>query len=210
MVKSNLLMQTLISVPLFSTPVCVSNEKYKINTTELNFIKNLKRRNSGENNTVTENQYILNLPELNNLKKWIEKYVQTYFFEFLKVKDIDEIYITQSWSNITKQGKNHPVHNHPNSIVSGVMHFDDDDSNLNFYSIHKHFPLDFNYKEYTPVNSQRWSCPTMKYKLFLFPSSINHDVDIQKIKRDRISLSFNTWIKGTVGSKGASTLLQIK
>ena len=203
-------MQTLISVPLFSIPVCISSEAYNMSSVELNFIKNLKRRDSNESNTVTENQYILELPELNNLKKWIQEYINTYFFEFLKIKDIDEVYTTQSWSNITKKGKNHPRHNHPNSVVSGVMHFEDDDANLNFYSNNKHFPFEFNYKEYDPFNSQSWSWPTKKYKLFLFPSTINHDVDTQKINRDRISLSFNTWIKGTVGDESISSLLKIR
>tara|TARA_R110000787_G_scaffold98222_1_gene202152 strand:+ start:51 stop:662 length:612 start_codon:yes stop_codon:yes gene_type:complete len=202
--------QTLISVPLFPIPVCISSEVYNMSSVELNFIKNLKRKDSNESNTVTENQYILELPELNNLKKWIQEYINKYFFEFLKIKDIDEVYITQSWSNITKKGKNHPRHNHPNSVVSGVMHFEDDDSNLNFYSSNNHFPFEFNYKEYDPFNSKSWSWPTKKYNLFLFPSTINHDVDTQKINRDRISLSFNTWIKGTVGDESISSLLKIR
>jgi|TARA_B110000483_G_scaffold120138_1_gene145100 uncharacterized protein (TIGR02466 family) len=203
-------MKTLISVPLFSIPVCISNEVYNMSSVELNFIKNLKGSDHNESNTVTENQYILELPELNNLKKWIQEYINTYFFEFLKVKDIDEIYITQSWSNTTKKGKNHYRHNHPNSVVSGVMHFEDDDASLNFYSNNKYFPFEFNYKEYDPFNSERWSWPTKKYKLFLFPSTINHDVDTQEINRDRISLSFNTWVRGSVGNESSSTSLIIK
>jgi len=92
----------------------------------------------------------------------------------------------------------HPVHTHDNSIISGVLHLNDDDANLNFYSHKKHFLLDFNYKEYNMCNTNCWSSPTKKGNLFLFPSQLNHGVDNQKIKRDRISLSFNTWVKGSV------------
>ena len=108
----------MISVPLFYIPFCISSETYNISNIELNFIKNLKRI-STQNNYVTENQYILELPELSNLKKWIQKNIDIYFFEFLKVKDIDEIYITQSWSNITQYKQNHHSHSHPNSVISG-------------------------------------------------------------------------------------------
>lgn len=199
----------MISVPLFYTPFCISSETYNITNIELNFIKNLKRI-STQNNYVTENQYILELPELSNLKKWIQKNIDIYFFEFLKVKDIDEIYITQSWSNITQYKQNHHSHSHPNSVISGVMHFNDDDAKLNFYSEKKNFPLNFNYKELTIYNSESWGWPTKKNTLFLFPSTLNHDVDTQEINKDRISLSFNTWVRGSVGKESSSTLLQIK
>jgi len=202
-------MKKLISLPLFYTPVFISSEIYNINTSEFNFIKNLKRK-STQDNYVTENQNILELPELNNLKKWIQEHINAYFFEFLKIKDVDEVYITQSWSNLTKEGQQHPAHNHNNSMISGVIHLNDSDSNLNFYSYRKNFLLDFNYKEYTIYNSERWSWPTRKGNLFLFPSELRHGVDTQKIKRDRISLSFNTWVRGSVGKESSSTLLIIK
>tara|TARA_R110000823_G_C15868025_1_gene493881 strand:+ start:39 stop:647 length:609 start_codon:yes stop_codon:yes gene_type:complete len=202
-------MQTLISVPLFSVPVCISSEVYNMSSVEFNFIKNLKKIKNIKN-FITENRYILNFPELSNLKKWIQKNIDIYFFEFLKIKDVDEIYITQSWSNITQYKQSHQYHKHANSVISGVMHFDDDDAKLNFFSNKNIFPLDFNYKERTMYNSERWSWPTKKYSLFLFPSTLNHSVDTQEINRDRISLSFNTWVRGTVGNESSSTLLQIK
>jgi hypothetical protein len=90
------------------------------------------------------------------------------------------------------------------------MHFDDNDSNLNFYSDDLPYFFSFNHKEYDIYNSQKWSWPTKKYNLFLFPSKLKHDVDIQRKETDRISLSFNTWVSGIVGIKNESTLLELK
>tara|TARA_B110000285_G_scaffold232062_1_gene302248 strand:- start:105 stop:716 length:612 start_codon:yes stop_codon:yes gene_type:complete len=203
-------MNEMTILPLFSKHVAISGDTYNMSEEELDFIKNLKRIENIDYNSVTENQYILELPELKNLKKWIQENVEAYFYKFLKVDDIEKIYITQSWSNLSKKGQKHHTHNHPNSVISGVMHFDDNDSNLNFYSDDLPYFFSFNHKEYDIYNSQKWSWPTKKYNLFLFPSKLKHDVDIQRKETDRISLSFNTWVSGIVGIKNESTLLELK
>jgi uncharacterized protein (TIGR02466 family) len=202
--------QNKISVfSLFPKVLGVSNESYKINEDELSFIKNLERRIISTN-LVTYNQNILDLPELKNLKSWLQENINVYFFDVLQIKNIDEIYITQSWSNITEKGQNHNLHHHQNSIVSGVMHFDDNDSNLNFYSEDETpYLFDFSYKSRNEFNSSCWSFPTQKNKLFLFPSKLYHNVHTQIKNSDRISLAFNTWIKGFVGEEDNSNLLKI-
>jgi uncharacterized protein (TIGR02466 family) len=200
---------TLTVLPLFSCPITLVEEIYDMSEFELNFIKNLKQSDCSTN-TVSENKNILDLPELNNLKKWIEDKINFYFFNFLKVSNLNKIYLTQSWSNITKKGQSHPKHVHPNSIISGVLHFNDGDSPINFYSPQEHYPLSFNFKEYNLFNSVKWDWPTKKYGLLIFPSKVRHGVETQKIERDRVSVSFNTWIKGVVGEEDITTLLEVR
>jgi len=202
-------MNKMTIIPLFSKPIAISGETYDMSIEELNFIKDLKRYQKIDYNSCTENQYILEHDKLKNLKNWIQKNLEIYFYNFLKVNDI-KIYITQSWSNLTKKGEKHPIHNHPNSVISGVMHFDDDDSNINFYTDDYPYLFNFNCKDRDIYNSQKYSWPTKKYNLFLFPSKLNHDIDIQRKETDRISLSFNTWVSGTIGNKNDSSLLEIK
>jgi uncharacterized protein (TIGR02466 family) len=202
-------MSEMTVLPLFSKLVAISGDTYSFSEEELNFIKNLKRVDIGYNSS-TENQYILDLPELQNLKNWLQKNIEIYFYKVLKVDNIEKIYITQSWSNVSKEGQKHHTHLHSNSVVSGVMHFDDNDANINFLSDGLPYLFAFNFKENNFLNSQKWSLPTKKYSLLLFPSKLMHDVDIQKRKTDRISLSFNTWVKGEVGIKSESTLLEVK
>ena len=110
-------MNEMTILPLFSKHVAISGDTYNMSEEELDFIKNLKRIENIDYNSVTENQYILELPELKNLKKWIQENVEAYFYKFLKVDDIEKIYITQSWSNLSKKGQKHHTHNHPNDNI---------------------------------------------------------------------------------------------
>ena len=201
-------MKKLIVYPLFSKIMGESQEAYKITDDELDFIKNLERREDG-NNTVTKNSFILELPKLKKLKIWIQENIDTYFYNVFKIKNINKIYITQSWSNITKRGQSHHFHNHPNSVLSGVMHFDDDDADLTFHTHESPFIFDFSHSELDQFNSTNYSFPTKKNKLFLFSSKIDHEVKMQTKDKDRMSLSFNTWVKGLVGEDQKKTLTEI-
>ena len=56
-------------------------------------------------------------------------------------------------------------------------------------------------------NSKTWFFNVETGNLFLFPSSTIHQVDIKKGDNTRISLAFNTFYKGVVGSEDALTEL---
>jgi hypothetical protein len=43
----------------------------------------------------------------------------------------------------------------------------------------------------------------------MFPSSTTHQVDVKKGKNTRISLAFNTFIKGTLGDNFSLTELKL-
>ena len=43
------------------------------------------------------------------------------------MKDENEIYITQSWVINSNPNQYHPKNKHPNSVISGVMFFDEND-----------------------------------------------------------------------------------
>ena len=46
-----------------------------------------------------------------------------------------------------------------------------------------------------------WSFPVKSNELFLFPSWMEHQVDAnEKATKNRISLAFNVYVKGTVGN----------
>ena len=58
----NNLMNEMTILPLFSKHVAISGDTYNMSEEELDFIKNLKRIENIDYNSVTENQYILELP----------------------------------------------------------------------------------------------------------------------------------------------------
>ena len=51
--------------------------------------------------------------------------------------------------------------------------------------------------------------PMNKGELIIFPSWIRHSVPINTKNSDRISLSFNTWAKGSLGTKDDLTYLPL-
>ena len=61
--------------------------------------------------------------------------------------------------------------------------------------------------KYNLWNSETWFFPVKTGKLIMFPSSTIHSVEIKKGKNTRISLAFNTFYKGTIGSNPELTEL---
>ena len=57
-------------------------------------------------------------------------------------------------------------------------------------------------KEFNIWNSPTWFIPVNNNLLLLFPSWLSHTVEQnEKATTDRISISFNTFVKGTIGKK---------
>ena len=61
--------------------------------------------------------------------------------------------------------------------------------------------------KYNFWNSKTWFFPVETGNLFMFPSSTTHQVETKKGNNTRISLAFNTFYKGTIGSDSLLTEL---
>ena len=64
-------------------------------------------------------------------------------------------------------------------------------------------------KEYNLYNSETWWFPVKTLDVVLFPSSLTHRVEVKQGTNTRISLAFNTFIKGTVGNNKKLTELRL-
>ena len=196
--------------PLFSFPVMIPEETFEMDEDTKHFIENLEKQ-SNESNFISKSKYIFDEPRLKKLSNWIMKYLNVYFKEVIKVQDC-EIYITQSWANYTYKTQRHARHNHPNSLLSGVFYLQGEGSKLNFYrgSNNEQFALQLNASEYTILNSGNYSYDTKENGVIIFPSKLSHDVGVQEIDKLRISISFNTWARGLVGSDDEADKLELK
>ena len=69
--------------------------------------------------------------------------------------------------------------------------------------------ITFSPKVFNIWNSVTWFFPVNNNELILFPSWLVHKVDPnEKATTDRISISFNTFVRGTLGSRrGLSELI---
>ena len=197
---------------LFSTPVFKSPETYKFNKSELEFIDK-QRENAIINqsgNLFSKNNYVLESPELKNLKEFCNNNLFIFFYDSFKVKKDIEIYITQSWINFNQKNTSHHRHKHVNSIISSVIFIKGEMCPITFYNSGRNlFGNLLSFQDFTIPNENNNSQTSFKNqngKLFLFPSTLMHSVAKNNSDVERISLSFNTFIKGQLG--GAQNSLQ--
>jgi len=195
---------------LFSTPIYTTKINRPFTKQELQFVKEQKKycfNNTG--NIHTKDNYILNRKEFKNIKKFLDKHCKEYLDTVICAKNNLELYITQSWLNYTETNQYHHQHAHPNSAISGVLYFDSDIKNDKILFSH---PI--SYQQMRPEtekwnlwNSKTWFFPVETGNLFMFPSSTIHQVETKQGNNTRISLAFNTFYKGSIGSNHALTEL---
>ena len=164
-------------------------------------------------NSSSTNSYIFN-DKLKNLKQFCEQQIKIYVEQVINPKEELDFYITQSWLNITKPGEFHHEHSHSNSIISGVFYIstvEDDKIMFADPNIIMKEQIKFALKEQNAWNSTTWFFPVNNNKLILFPSWLNHQVEVnKKATTDRISISFNTFVKGRLGMHKDLTELILK
>jgi len=196
--------------PLFSWPVMICGESYKLTKKEIKYIENLKRK-PNIHNQQSANQDILNTAPLKSLKKFIQQRINQYAFEFLKIKkDTIKIFPTLSWANYNATGESHHKHHHGNSYISGVLHIQGPTSPIKFYRPgHPACSLVFDHSEHDIMNSETYWIEMSPGQLFLFPSLLPHGVDPNPSTTPRITISFNTFISGSLGTPASTNNLKI-
>ncbi len=211
-------------VPMFPCPVYISGEKFPVEDGVeggeqakqgfREFVSNetLGQYKNGMGNIISENTHILDRPELSNLKDYIQKNLNTYAHEVMRIQDSCEFYITQSWINFNKKGMWHLTHTHQNSIISGCFYIAGGNCPITFF--HSSSPrfgmgggFDFQYKDHNIYNSQSWWLNNENGRVVIFPSWVQHQVAVNTHEETRISLAWNTFFKGSVGDRRSLTEL---
>ena len=199
-------------IPLFSYPLMICTGNYRFTEAEEKFLADLTMAEN-QGNLMSGNDRILESPELAELKAFIAAQLKVYTSKILKLKQENEIYITQSWSNKTRTDEFHAMHKHPNSLISGVLFVNGDEGDklppIRFHRNNDLLPLELEFEEYNDFNvGLRWFDP-VKGRLILFPSVLVHDVGRNETAIDRVTLSFNTFIRGPIGNKAQLTEVDI-
>ena len=195
---------------LFSTPIYTTKMDRGFTKQELNFVKEQKKHCvSNTGNINTKDNYILNRKEFKNIKKFLDKQCQKYLDTVVCAKNKVKLYITQSWLNYTETNQYHHKHQHPNSAVSGVLYFDSDIKHDKIVFSHPiiYQQIKPEIDKYNIWNSDTWWFSVKTGMLIMFPSSTRHQVETKQGNNTRISLAFNTFYKGSVGSNDGLTEL---
>lgn len=190
---------------IFPQAVVRYNLNREFTETENNFFKNsinLKEK-IFHSDFISNDKFILEKTELQGIKRFCEKSLEDYFSRIYSPADNVNVkpYITQSWINFMNPGTTHVPHTHPNSIISGCFYIDVDSNSdsIDFIKFdYKQFA--FSTKETNDFNTTVVSLKVNRLDLILFPSSIYHTVPKTENKNIRISLAFNSFLKGEFGN----------
>ena len=149
----------------------------------------------------SSSSYVLNNNEVSTLRNWIIDCLDEYAINVLGY-DIAGMAITQSSVSIKDNSQKHIAHKHPNSLISGVFYFDDNDTAITFTKEDNDFLMVKRNTEIAPYN--QYHITPMKYGLILFPSWLEHEVSVNTDAK-RYSMSLNSVPLGGFGSAGDLT-----
>ena len=203
-IKDELVKQTMHIEPLFPKPLGFLQMDKAVSKKFIEFIKNKQLSFlKNDSNSISSDVYMLDNEEFSDIKQVLTDSVNQYFKEIINPGTDVKLYITNSWINVNKNGESHHIHHHQNSIVSAVLYIDIcEEDTITF--VNPYTTLFGNLRfgnSSTMWNTPDWIIPIKMNTLLMFPSSLPHQVNVRPntCTGTRISLSFNTWFKGTIG-----------
>jgi uncharacterized protein (TIGR02466 family) len=200
--------------PIFPIPVVLSQLDRDYTEEERKFfVKQNSKQTRNIGNSMSANNYILNEPEMAGLKQEIDQVLKQYLDNVISPVETDvELYITQSWMNWTRPGEWHHKHTHSNSLLSGVFYVSAEEGKDKIVFINDTYRLiKFQIKDINHFNTETWDYTTRTGMLVLFPSWLQHMVEMkpEAHTKTRISLAFNVFVRGTLGKQSSLTELKL-
>ena len=187
---------------LFPTPITFSNIDREFTQNEKDFFDEMSKtkvKNMG--NVASADNYLMKHDVMKDIHARILQAINHYMDEIVKPKSDVTPYVTQAWLNYTKPGQYHHKHQHPNSFLSGVLYInaDGDKDKITFFNeTYEQIKLDR--KDWNWYNSRSWYFNIKTADIVIFPSSLTHMVEQTVSDDTRVSLAFNTFLKGNIGN----------
>lgn len=196
----------LFPIPLYSASLGSLENNIRKTVNELDY-----DRMPAENGYYTADKFILEREDFAPLKNKIQKHIDHFLYEVLNCDPKITFEIQNSWINRHAEDDSAGLHNHSNSLISGVYYIDVDDVSgaISFFKDKSHINLwpdvvniktDTDVSKLNTFNTSWWNVIPKKNDLILFPSILYHKVDENKSKKTRYSLAFNVFPRGDLGS----------
>lgn len=212
LVNEDLVMHSIY--PFFSSPVYKS-EINPLPIKDFDHIINNIEYAQIERGVFSKNKYILEDPELQELKSHIINHFNTYLYQELKILKSINLKLLNSWVVKSLPNTNSDSHIHANSLFSGVVYIKTHENcwNITFkHSTPNIFSntVSIEYSEFNMFNSSSWSISPYDGLILLFPSNLAHQIDFNLSNYVRYSLAFNAYIEGDIGNIDDMNCLSIK
>lgn len=184
---------------LFPTAIGSFKMDREFTKKEKDFILGLETR-PNQGNTTSKDNNLFDREEMKDVYEFAKESVNKYLQGVYAPKNNVSLYVTQSWANYTQPGGFHHKHAHPNSFVSGVLYIQADPEKDKIYFYRDGYQqLKLPTENFNPYNSESWWFEAIPGQLYLFPSGTTHMVQNTESADTRVSISFNTFLKGYVG-----------
>jgi uncharacterized protein (TIGR02466 family) len=195
-------------IPLF--PLALYKSKFReLTREELDIIAEYPVAKQPLGNNSSQTPYFLDAAGLEQLKSDIKQHIDTYAKDVMQAPY--DVYLTNSWKNLTSPNEQHIMHNHTNSVISGVLYIKSSyiQPTISFHRIQPPYVLSWEPTEFNMFNSMEWTVPVEDLDIIIFPSTLFHYVKPNTSNKDRISIAFNTFARGNIktGSTGADLIL---
>jgi uncharacterized protein (TIGR02466 family) len=186
---------------IFPTLVMKFNLNRRFTEKELNFvIAEEQKCNKNYANKSSTNTYILNESELSDINTFCNNALEFYFDEVYKPLTKVKSIITQSWLNYTNIKQHHHGHTHPNSLISGVLYIKaNKEIDRICFGRTNYKQISIAERERNDYNTDEVEFKVGEGELILFPSNLYHRVPPKEDDTVRISLAFNSFVKGEIG-----------
>ena len=188
----SILINRMFSVPCSETKLNLDIKKIK------KYCYDLKKTDSGRNVSNRDGWQSTQLFFPNPLSNLANKIceVGSKIFYALNGSEKYTINLKNMWININPKGGYNVVHVHPNSFFSGVFYVQTPKDCGNIILRHPCSHTENDWKDEF-WNKLSFETSTLNYlnakenMLYIFPSWLEHYVQVNKSKKDRISISFN-------------------
>lgn len=200
--------------PLFIEPVLRVDVSEALTPDVVKTIKNLKMRQN-RTNLISEDHYIFDKPELAGLKTAIHGALKIYAEQVMGLPSDQELYVTQSWSLINEPGIGMHGHSHSNSVVSGALYYETMPEPVAGMIFNRH--TQYQQLELTPAPDRTniYNAPLNKIvpkrgEVVMFSSRLQHVIETNMAQTRRYSVSFNSFIRGELGTMRDVNVLELK
>ena len=190
--------------PLFSRPVYQSNiDVSSFDANDVEWARNYTNSISKSQNVLADEKYKKLLGEIS-----IE--LNEFFYGLMSAKKEVELYITESWFNKTIKGESHHRHWHPNSLYSAIVYLTGKEgTGTTTFITSAYDTIEYDMEQPNIYNSRSWNFAPKIGDILIFPSNVEHLVDQYNEDEPRITLSFNTFVRGQINNS-ALTRLELK
>jgi uncharacterized protein (TIGR02466 family) len=194
---------------LFPTPLIFTNIEREFTKEELEFFDEQgKTTFKNDGNVTSLDNYLMKHDAMSTIKQELTESLQMFLDNIIKPKDDVKPYVTQSWLNYTAENQYHHKHAHPNSFLSGVLYVNaDPEKDKITFSTENYKQIKLNPKEFNWYNAESWYFTVKPGDIVVFPSHLTHMVEQKAGTNTRISLAFNSFLRGSIGDNRSLTEL---